>query len=62
VRTPLGRDIWDRAVAGGIVESRPASEAPKAVDLMFKLAAKSRERWPTEGQTWTTPGAVPDTA
>lgn len=49
IRTPRGRDIWDRAVAAGIVEWRPASEDQAAVDLMGKLAAKSRARWPEEG-------------
>ncbi len=57
VRTELGKDIWERAVAGGVVESRPASEDPKAVELMFKLAAKSRQRWP---EAVTVPAASPD--
>jgi hypothetical protein len=32
------------------------------VELMFKLAAKSRARWPTDTlpPTWATPGLVPD--
>ena len=64
IRTDLGRDIWERAVADDVVEWRPGSEDPKAVELMFKLAARSRERWPTEGipPAYATPGAVPDTA
>lgn len=49
IRTPLGRDVWDRAVAAGVVESRPAQEDPAAVELMGRLAARSRERWPMEG-------------
>jgi coenzyme F420 hydrogenase subunit beta len=61
VRTELGEDIWNRAVAEGVVQSRPASEDPKAVDLMFRLAQKSRDRWPAAGEipfAGTTPGVV----
>jgi coenzyme F420 hydrogenase subunit beta len=65
VRSGLGAEIWSRAVADGIVESRPASEDPNAVDLMFKLAAKSRERWPAPGElpmADPAPGFVPEPA
>jgi coenzyme F420 hydrogenase subunit beta len=48
IRTDRGRDIFDRMVKDGWVEFKPAAdEDPKAVELMHKLAAKSRERWPT---------------
>ena len=47
VRTDRGADIWARALADGVVEARSAAEDPKAVDLMFKLAARSRARWPS---------------
>jgi coenzyme F420 hydrogenase subunit beta len=65
VRTELGADIWQRAVADGVVESRPASEDPKAVALMFKLAEKSRQRWPSAEETATAaagPGLLPEPA
>ena len=61
IRTPLGRDIWDRALAAGIVEARSGDEDPAAVELMRKLSAKSRERWPKEGlpPSQLGPGVVP---
>jgi len=46
IRTDRGEDIWNRAVADGIVEWRPGSEDPAAIALMQKLAAKQRQRWP----------------
>jgi coenzyme F420 hydrogenase subunit beta len=65
VRTELGQDIWDRATADGVIEHRPASEDPKAIELMFKLAARSRERWPSLEEVPTagaTPGVLPTLA
>jgi coenzyme F420 hydrogenase subunit beta len=58
IRTDKGKDIWDRAVADGVVEWRPGSEDQGAIDLMHKLAAKSRDRWLTDTE-WSTPGLVP---
>ena len=65
MRTDRGADIWQRALADGVVEARPASEDPKAVELMFKLAAKSRARWPGADEVpsaGAAPGLVPDPA
>lgn len=65
VRTDRGRDLWDRALAEGVIESRPATEDPAAVDLMFKLAARSRRRWPEADDVATAssaPRALPDPA
>jgi coenzyme F420 hydrogenase subunit beta len=61
IRTEKGQDIWNRAVAEGIVTWRPGSEDPGAIELMAKLAAKSRERWPAEQlpETDRLPGVLP---
>ncbi len=58
IRTEKGRDLWNRAVADGVVEWRPGSEDQAAIDLMQKLAVKSRERWRMDTE-WSTPGLVP---
>ena len=58
IRTDKGKDIWERAVAEGIVEWRPGSEDPSAISLMAKLAAKSRDRWPADAP-WAAPGTLP---
>jgi coenzyme F420 hydrogenase subunit beta len=65
VRTDSGADIWARALADGVIQARPASEDPKAVELMFKLAAKSRDRWPSNQEmpsAAASPGVVGDRA
>ena len=60
IRTPKGRDIWDRALAAGIVEQRSGAEDPGAIELMRKLSAKSRERWPMDAvpEAQRAPGAI----
>jgi coenzyme F420 hydrogenase subunit beta len=58
IRTDKGRDLWERAVADGVVEWRPGSDDPGALSLMAKLAAKSRERWPGDAVAGA-PGVVP---
>jgi len=66
VRTDLGRQIWEGAVTAGVIESKVAADAdPDAVALMFKLAAKSRERWPGQEElasAGSTPGLTGDAA
>jgi coenzyme F420 hydrogenase subunit beta len=66
VRTERGQELFDRAVAEGVIEAKLAAEEdPKAVELMFKLAQKSRERWPSPEELPTagaTPGLVPEPA
>jgi coenzyme F420 hydrogenase subunit beta len=59
VRTERGQDLWERASSDGVIEMRPASEDPKAVELMFRLAAKSRERWPSDGDMPPNAGSTP---
>ena len=63
VRTEHGQDIWDRATADGVIEHRLGAEDPKAVELMFKLAAKSRKRWPAPDEmpaAGSSPGVLPE--
>jgi len=48
VRTDAGRELLDRMVADGWVETRPGDDDPGAIELMHKLAKKSRLRWPEE--------------
>ena len=46
VRTELGRQIVMRMLEEGVIEGRPGDSDPDAIELMHKLAAKSRTRWP----------------
>jgi coenzyme F420 hydrogenase subunit beta len=70
VRTERGREIWEAATAAGVIESKVAAdEDSDAVALMFKLAARSRDRWPgaedvpragsTPGRTGDAPAPSP---
>lgn len=59
VRTERGAE-WMRALAEkGWIETRPGSEDPKALELMRKLAGKSRLRWPDAEGEVAAPRAVP---
>jgi coenzyme F420 hydrogenase subunit beta len=61
IRTDRGEQIWNDAVAAGVVQWRPGSEDPKALALMDRLSAHSRERWPVDDlpDEWKFPGIFP---
>jgi coenzyme F420 hydrogenase subunit beta len=46
VRTEVGREVIDGMRDAGLIEIRPATDDPAAVELMNKLATRSRKRWP----------------
>lgn len=46
VRTPLGREIIVKMLKDGVIEAKPGDSDPGAIELMHKLAKKSRARWP----------------
>jgi coenzyme F420 hydrogenase subunit beta len=46
VRTDVGRDLMQRMIDDGWIETRPGDDDPGAIALMHKLSAKSRKRWP----------------
>jgi coenzyme F420 hydrogenase subunit beta len=46
VRTPRGKEIMDRLLADGVIEVRPSSDDPAALELLHKLSRVSRRRWP----------------
>ncbi|MCA1839867.1 MAG: Coenzyme F420 hydrogenase/dehydrogenase, beta subunit C-terminal domain [Actinomycetota bacterium] len=43
-RTEYGQDVFDRAVAAGVIETRAASEEPRALGVLDALAKKQRRR------------------
>ena len=46
VRTDLGREIISKMITDGAIVARPGDDDPGAIELMHKLSAKSRKRWP----------------
>jgi coenzyme F420 hydrogenase subunit beta len=46
IRTDLGREIIAKMVDQRAIEARPGDDDPGAIELMHKLSAKSRKRWP----------------
>jgi len=57
VRTDLGRKILIEMLEQGLIWGRPGDDDPAAIELMRKLAVKSRKRWPQFGEPL--PGLVP---
>lgn len=59
VRSEAGEEYMNAAVEAGVLELRPAEEMPSALDVMYRLSRKQRERikpddphanhrWPTQ--------------
>ena len=46
VRTDAGRELMERMLADGAIETRPGDDDPDAIALMHKLSTRSRKRWP----------------
>jgi coenzyme F420 hydrogenase subunit beta len=44
VRTEYGQDLWNRAVAAGVVQTRAADEEPQALKVLDALSKKQRRR------------------
>ena len=44
IRTDYGKDVWDRAVAAGVIETKASSEDPEGMRLLDRLAMKQRRR------------------
>ena len=57
VRTDIGRKIIIEMLEAGLIWGRPGDDDPAAIELMRKLAIKSRKRWPDFAETQ--PGLVP---
>ncbi|HUF33207.1 MAG TPA: Coenzyme F420 hydrogenase/dehydrogenase, beta subunit C-terminal domain [Acidimicrobiales bacterium] len=57
VRTDLGREIIIKMLEDGSIIGRPGDDDPGAIELMHKLAGKSRARWPATAVA--APGVLP---
>lgn len=44
IRTEYGADLWNRAVAAGVVETRSSEEEPAAIGVLSGLSKKQRRR------------------
>ena len=59
VRTERGAEWLRELQEANWVEVRPGSEDPGALELMNKLAARQRRRWPVSGNGDAAPRAIP---
>jgi coenzyme F420 hydrogenase subunit beta len=46
VRTDVGRELMDKMITDGWIETRPGDDDPEAIALMHRLSTRSRKRWP----------------
>ena len=46
IRTDIGRELIDGMIAEQRIEVRPGDDDPGAIELLHKLAGRSRVRWP----------------
>ena len=44
IRTEYGEDVWNRALAAGVIEAKPAEEDPAGLKVLDRLAKKQRFR------------------
>jgi len=58
VRTDTGREVMEKMVADGSIETRPGDDDPGAIALLRKLSRASRRRWPESAVAG--PGRMPD--
>jgi coenzyme F420 hydrogenase subunit beta len=56
-RTELGKDVIAKLAGAGLIEIRPASDDPGAVQLLHRLSRSSRRRWPESANP--IPGVLP---
>jgi coenzyme F420 hydrogenase subunit beta len=59
VRTDLGREIIDRMIRSGCIESKPADTDEVAMKLLRTLSTVSRRRWPAFAERSVSVGVPP---
>ncbi len=56
-RTETGRDVLAQLAAASLIDVRPATDDPGAIDLLHRLSRVSRRRW--SSTTHLSPGVLP---